>query len=303
MYRSLRRAVLTTALACAGALLPLTEAQARTYGAWTTATPVAAVNDAISTEGCPIESPDGDSLYLMSTRDGGDQDIWVAERGTDGAFGQPQLLPAPVNSGANDFCPTPLRGGSLLFVSTRGGTDAYGTAACGAGDMYVTRRSPATGEWAAPRNLGCATSGGPNGPGMEYGPSVVDTAAGTQLYFSTGGVVGTGTQDVHVSHLRSDGTFGSSAPVTELNTGADDAMPNVRKDGLEIVLTSSRSGGVGAMDIWSSTRSSVHDPWSTPVNLGPAVNTSAGETRPSLSWHGTRLYFGRAPGDVFVSTR
>jgi Tol biopolymer transport system component len=77
-------------------------------------------------------------------------------------------------------------------------------------------------------------------------------------------------------------------------------MPNVSKDGLEIVFASTRQGG--AFDIYGSTRSSVGDPWSSPVNLGPAVNTDAGETRPSLSWDGERLYFGRA-GEIYVSER
>ena len=64
---------------------------------------------------------------------------------TDEPFGAPEELPAPVNSPANDYCPTPLRGKWLLFVSDRGGVDGYGTTACGAGDIYLTRRSPATG--------------------------------------------------------------------------------------------------------------------------------------------------------------
>jgi hypothetical protein len=38
------------------------------------------------------------------------------------------------------------------------------------------------------------------------------------------------------------------------------------------------------------------------------VNTSESETRPSLSWGGETLYFGRAPavggpGDVYVTSR
>ena len=38
------------------------------------------------------------------------------------------------------------------------------------------------------------------------------------------------------------------------------------------------------------------------MNLGPSVNTAAGESRPSLSGDGTRLYFGRN-GDIYVSQR
>jgi hypothetical protein len=60
--------------------------------------------------------------------------------------------------------------------------------------------------------------------------------------------------------------------------------------------------------VYVSTRDAFGDAWSTPVNLGTAVNTAASETRPSLSWDAQTLYFGRAPGpegmsDVYVATR
>jgi len=60
--------------------------------------------------------------------------------------------------------------------------------------------------------------------------------------------------------------------------------------------------------VYVSTRASGDDPWSAPVNLGTAVNTPAGETRPSLSRDAQTLLFGRAPGtegmsDIYVATR
>jgi hypothetical protein len=57
-----------------------------------------------------------------------------------------------------------------------------------------------------------------------------------------------------------------------------------------------------AFDIYSATHSSVGDSWSSPVDLGPDVNEGVPETRPSLSWDGERLYFGRA-GEIYVSER
>ncbi len=70
---------------------------------------------------------------------------------------------------------------------------------------------------------------------------------------------------------------------------------------------SDRAGGQGGADIYSVTRQSVTGSWGTPLNLGPNVNSAAGETRPSLSWDGTILYFGstRVGGqsDVYVTTR
>jgi hypothetical protein len=89
-----------------------------------------------------------------------------------------------------------------------------------------------------------------------------------------------------------------------------DIQPNVRRDGRELVFASNRGGDTtfGGQDIWVATRTDVNGPWSAPVNLGSAVNTEANETRPSLAWGATRLYFGRAPGlpitaDIWVTTR
>jgi Tol biopolymer transport system component len=105
-----------------------------------------------------------------------------------------------------------------------------------------------------------------------------------------------------MSRQSADGTFGPATPVAELNTSASDFMPNVRKDGLEIVFNSNRAGGFGGQDVYTARRASTAATWSAPVNLGGLVNTAANETRSSLSWDGTRLHFGR-DGEIFVSTR
>ena len=251
-----------------------------------------------SIDGCPIQSPDGRSLYMASTRPGGlgGIDIWVAHRAsTDDPWGTPENLGEPVNSPADDFCPTPVRGGGLLFVSREALPGS-----CGMGDIYFTRRNPVQG-WSEPENLGCTWNGGPNSALDEMGPSYVEAGGTDRLYFSSG-------PDIYVSERQADGSFGPSAPVTELNSAASDIQPNVRKDGLEVVFASNRRAGTD-QDIWTATRSSVDAPFSAPVRLGDAVNTTlASETRPSLSWDGTQLLFGRSPGpegmsDIFVAVR
>ena len=73
-------------------------------------------------DGCPIESPDGLDLYMASNRGGGEGllDIWVAHRDrVDEPYGAPENLGPDINSAADDFCPTPIRGGGLFFVSRR----------------------------------------------------------------------------------------------------------------------------------------------------------------------------------------
>ena len=259
-----------------------------------------------SLDGCPILSPDGLSLYMASNRPNGHGglDIWVARRARkDAPFGAPENLAPPINSPSNDFCPTPLRGGRLLFVSNRV-TDA----SCGMGDIYLTRYNPKQG-WRRPRHLDCAPAG-PNTSLDEQGPSLVDIDGVEQLYFSSGS--GTAVPgDIFVSE-----SFGPATAVAELSSAGNDIQPNVRKDGREIVFSSNHDypGAQGAQDIYKATRPSTDGPWSTPVNLGSAVNTHGSETRPSLSWDAHTLLFGRTPppegmpgmegsSDIFVSTR
>jgi hypothetical protein len=61
------------------------------------------------------------SLHRTDQGAKGGIDIWVAYRESDQQpWGEPVNLPEPVNSAFDDFCPTPLPGGRLLFVSRRG---------------------------------------------------------------------------------------------------------------------------------------------------------------------------------------
>ena len=253
------------------------------------------VNTAVQ-DGCPIESPDGHHLYIASDRPGGKGglDIWVSYRQSPNhPWGEPVNLPEPVNSASNDFCPTPLTGGRLLFVSNR-------ASECGGGsDIFETRLHPAQG-WLAPKNLGCEI----NSAGNEFSPSLVETGDKTLLFFSSDRQ---GNQDIYMSTQRPNGSWEPAAAVQDLNTSFDDARPNVSSDGLEIVFDSTRA--TGAPDIWTSWRPHIAARWYEPVKLGTEVNSIATESRASLSRDGKRLYFGstRAGGqgssDVHVATR
>lgn len=275
---------------------------AKRLSAWGPAVPESGINSP-QADGCPIESPNGLELYIASTRPGNvggaadPNDIWVAQRAsTTSPWSPPVNLGAPVNSAAADFCPTPLNGNWLLFVSTRGGPGS-----CGLGDMYLTRNNPRHG-WSPPANLGCAATGaGPNFAGGEFSPSLVETAEGVLLFFSSSGPDPAHDQDIYVSRQRADGSFAPATPVAELNTAAHDQMPNVSRDGLEIVFSSTR-GGLGGQDVYTAHRASTADAWSAPVNLGSSVNTGGNETRASFSGDRERLHFGR-DGDIYVSTR
>jgi hypothetical protein len=109
----------------------------------------------------------------------------------------------------------------------------------------------------------------------------------TVLFFSSGR---NGVQQIYTSERDANGAWGPAEPVEELNSGFQDARPNVSHDSLEIVFDSTRDGG--APDIWTATRSKLSRQWSAPRKLDTNVNSDAVENRPSLSWDGLRLYFG-----------
>ena len=290
----------TVALLVAATVTPVAADGPTSYGDWGAPTAVTAANTAAH-DGCPIESPNGKELFIASTRTGGfgKNDIWVAERQNKNApWGPMTNLGASINSADHEFCPTPLGGGWLLFVSDRVACGATPNQTPPIGDMYLTRQHP-DGTWLTPQHLGCAADGsGPNFTGGEFGPSLVTTSGGTYLYFSSTGT--TGNHDIYRSRLDGDGTFDTPQAVTELNSAAVDQMPNVRADGNEIVFASSRGGN---MDIWTATFDHSTGLWAAPTPVS-AVNTAEPESRPSLSGDGTRLYFGRgATADIYVSTR
>ena len=105
------------------------------------------------------------------------------------------------------------------------------------------------------------------------------------------------------------GPFGPPAIVAELSaSGSNDFKESLRGDMLEIFFCSDRPGGPGNQDVWTATRASTSDPWSTPT-LVAEVSSSSHETGTALSVDGYTLWVSSdRPGgtgglDIYVSTR
>ena len=314
MIRFLSHSVVAIAATCSGC------ATGPAYGPWGPARPVDEVNSPAA-EGCPIESPDGLALYVASSRNApgakGKLDIYRARRATIGSpWGPLGNLGAPVNSPEFDYCPTPTADGVLYFVSSmpmpgscHGDTPPAAVPGGPAPGDMVRVQEQAGGGWSQPVQLGCYPKG-PNTGGAEFSPSLVRTAEGTFLFFSSNGYPDSQGQDIYMSRVLDDGTVQPGVRVAELSSAADDRMPSVRQDGLEIVFSSNRAGSTPFdQDIYVATRASTSAPWSAPQRIdNPSINTPGSETRASLSGDGMRLYFGRKtsledPGDIFMSTR
>ena len=267
----------------------------------------------------PAVSKDGLSLYFQCfncPENLGAADIWVSQRASvDAPWGPPRNLGPTVNSAFTEGDPTLSRDGHRLFFnSNRPPPDGFG-----GNDIYVARRRDKRDDfgWQPPENLG----NGVNTAATEVAPEYFeDDATGTiTLYFTSDRPGGPGGTDIYASTLQPDETFGPAVLVTELSTPSRDEGPAIRRDGLELFLASDRPGSIPpppgmpaqVIDLWVATRLSTSEPWSTPVNLGPVVNSQFIESGPALSFDGTRLYFHSPfrPGnvstqfDLWVTTR
>ena len=114
-----------------------------------------------------------------------------------------------------------------------------------------------------------------NEAGAEYLQSAEDGAA--NFYFNRAPVGGTA--DLYnAPRTRQGETRGPAVLIAQLSDPiATDQGPSVRTDGREVFFFSTRLGTVGGNDLWTSTRASVHDAWSTPVNLGTPINSTAAD--------------------------
>ena len=108
--------------------------------------------------------------------------------------------------------------------------------------------------------------------------------------------------------MRADGSFGPGVRLGyPINTEYDDRQPNVSQDGREIVFASDRPSSpddTSGFDIFIAKRGFLLAPWRRVTNLSETVpfeTVATGETRPSLSFDGKRLYYGS--GGVWVSER
>ena len=262
------------------------------------------INSAVI-DGGPTISEDGLSLFFGSTRAGGvgRNDIWVTHRARAiDPWGPPVNVGAPVNTAAVDQAPSLSRNGHWLFLNS----DRPG--GFGLNDVWVSYRDNVSDNfgWQTPVNLGS----GVNTASIDQGASYFEDESGVPLlFFGSNRPGGMGASDIYVSARLPDGSFGAAQLVRELSSPFQELRPVIRFDGLEMFLFSDRPGTLGDYDLWVSTRRSVSDSWTPPVNLGAPLNSIRADQQAYIASDRRTLYFASArPGgmgglDLYVTTR
>jgi hypothetical protein len=243
----------------------------------------------------PVLSNDEKTLYFTSNRPGsinGSEDIWVSQRQNKKApWGEPKNLGLGINTPYTDRMRSITADGRIiLFQSDRpggnGGTDLW---------AIVRKRPNDDLGWSRPVNLGPVINTQYNELAAKY--LFDERHRNGNLFFSSGRPGGFGGPDIYESEITDSG-FASPVNIFELNSASFEVCFWVRDDGLEIIFTSNRpnlTGDTSLYDLWTSTRSSVYDNWSTPVSLGPTINSEGYvDANPMLASGDRALYFASA---------
>ncbi|MCB0597918.1 MAG: PD40 domain-containing protein, partial [Phaeodactylibacter sp.] len=100
-------------------------------------------------ESQPSLSADGNTLYFVSDRQGGQGliDLWVSRKDTAGHWGEPQNLGPTINTAEREQAPFIHPDGQTLYFMSDGHPGLGGF------DIYFSRLQP-DGSWGTPQNLG-----------------------------------------------------------------------------------------------------------------------------------------------------
>ncbi len=121
-------------------------------------------------------------------------------------------------------------------------------------------------------------------------------------------------EDFYISYKGDDGKWSQSAPLSGINTNANEGAPSLSADGRYLYFAACEEydgygggrAGYGSCDIFFTQR--VNNQWTRAVNVGAPVNTSAWETQPSFSSDGRTLYYisnrrdGLGNSDIWMCT-
>lgn len=238
-------------------------------------------------------TPDGRTVFFArrspTTTSAPVQAIFFS-RLENGRWSVPEI--APFSGRWADFAPALSPDGSRLYFASlrpREGDKERPDADI----WFVERRGEgarAGAGWSEPVNLGPPVNSDRN----ESSPSL---AADGTLYFGSDRAGGAGSVDIWRAPAEGTG-FGPPEPLgAAINTAAYESQPSVSPDQSLLVFTSvgrpeiAMTGGAvyPRADLYASRR--VGGVWQPARNLGPAVNTTASESSPSLAPDGKRLFF------------
>ena len=199
------------------------------------------------------------------------------------------ISPLSVNSSDDDFASQYiLRGEVLAFTSTR--NSPHGSR--GEQRIWMAKKVKNAGqtEWQEPVSTNEALSYAehvgsgtltPDGNFMIF--AAYDWSSGSNT------LRGEGRTDLYSAERRGGEWTNVQNLGAVINSSYWDSQPSLSSDGQKLYFASDRPGGKGGTDIYVSRKTATG--WTSPKNLGVAINTVNNEMSPVISPDGERLFF------------
>ncbi len=256
-------------------------------------TPLSTINS-VSNDYTPQVNPLGTRLYFTSVRQGGfdnvkagapnhfGEDVYVSELIND-VWSDPELLPAPINSMADDFGAS-FTGDGQTMVYVRCGTKE----SVGKCDLYMSNKEGTV--WTEPKNMGNVV----NSKAWDSQPTI--NSDGTMIIFTSTRDGGYGESDLYLTTINHLGDWGIPVNMGSIiNTPLSDKSPYIASDGKSLYYASEGHPGFGGSDIFYSLFENAR--WSEPKNVGAPINSSGDDTNFTISASGI-AYFASSRGSA-----
>jgi OOP family OmpA-OmpF porin len=231
------------------------------------------LSDAInssSIETYPIISSDGNILYFARIEDANNidnptaTDIWYSTKLANGNWSKAQNIGRPLNNGGHNFVSSITPDVNTLLIA-----NTYNADGTPAGDGVSISNYKING-WEVPQTL--IIDGFTNKNGFV---SYFLATDGKTMLMSIEMPDSYGDLDIYVSFIKADKTWTRPLNIGKtINTFQAEATPYLASDGKTLYFASQGHMGYGSYDIFMTKR--LDDTWlnwSTPVNLGPKVNS------------------------------
>lgn len=242
------------------------------------------LSETINTEGpeyLPALSADGTTLIFARVIRG-QEDFYMSLLNEDGTYGESIPLEA-LNTAQNEAAHTLSADGKVILFTACHRQDSKGSC-----DLYYSSKNGES--WTAAKNLGNTV----NSEAWDSQPSI--TADGKTIYFTSKRDGGLGGSDIYYSTLK-DRAWSTPVPMpANINTSGNEMSPFIHADGQTLYFKSDKHPGMGSYDIFVTRKQG--NEWSTPVNLGYPINTTADDGSLSISTDGRTAYYSSDIGET-----
>lgn len=218
-------------------------------------------------------------LYTRRINKNADEDLFFSPM-TDGRWQPGGPVQSDFNSGFNEGMSSLVRSGRHIFFTACGRPQVGGPC-----DIWEAELDPALVEISNLKPI----QGLVNSDRWESQVSV--SCDGNTIYFASNRSGGIGATDLWFSERMDNGEWGDPQNLgVKINTTADEEAPFITNDGRTLYFSSTGHTGMGEQDVFVTWKD-ANGQWTSPVNLGPPVNTAYRELGFFLSADGQTGYF------------